>query len=230
MNERDPGKYSQAIYEVARGAAMDPAKGGIADATTRSQVDAYLKRVYTSVHGSDEGLEQVKAQALLAPLPPPDFKIKTAAEIALEKQKAFMEKYPEFALWMGIKGMLTGPDADKNFGDMKDTQVKGLKGVVTGGNPACRSKEIVVTISDPEQATAPPDTITLKLDKPLTGKPVAGTEIKWDGQPAAFTKEPFMLTMNADQDDIQGLKTETCVVPKVAPKGAPGVKKPAPKN
>lgn len=234
MNEKDPSKYSRALYAVARGAATDPAKGGIADPAVRTQVDAYLKRVYTTVHGSDEGLDQLKQQALASPLPPPDFKIKIGAEIALEKQKAFEAKYPEFALWMGIKGMLTGPDADKNFADMKDTEVKGLKGVVTKGNPDCRSKEVLVSIPDPEQQSAPPDTLTLKLDKPLTGKPVAGTEIKWDGVPAAFTKEPFMLTMSVDQADIQGMKTETCVPAKTGPakKPAPGgaVKKPAPKN
>jgi len=231
MSERDPTKYSLALYEVARGVGMDPAKGGISDAAVRTKVDSYLKGVYTQVHGSDEGLDQLKQQALLAPLPPPDFKIKTGAEIAMEKQKAFLEKYPEFALWMGIKGMLTGPDGDKQFDEMKDSQVKGLKAAVKSGAPDCRSKQIVVTIADPENASAPPDEITLKLDKPLTGKPVAGTEIKFDAVPAAFTKEPFTFTMNVvDQaTDIQGLKTDACTPAKVAPKGV-GTKKAPPKK
>ena len=77
------------------------------------------------------------------------------------------------------------------------------------GVPECHSKEVKVAVPDPDQPTATaPAEITIKLDKPLTGKPVAGTEIKWDGQPAAYTKEPFMLTMDVDQTDIQGMVTD----------------------
>src|ERR1019366_6090483 len=61
-----------------------------------------------------------------------------------QQVKEFQEKYPELALWMGIKGMLAGPDGDKSFADMKDQQVKGLKGKVMSGVPECRSKEILV--------------------------------------------------------------------------------------
>jgi tetratricopeptide (TPR) repeat protein len=222
MSEKDPSKYSLALYEVARGAAMDPAKGGIADTAMRTQVDGYLKRVYTTVHGSDEGLDPLKQQALLAPLPPAGFAIKTVAEVAAEKQKAFQEKYPELALWMGIKGLLAGPDGDKNFAEMKDSKVAGLKGKVMSGVPECRSKEILVAVPEPDQKSTLTAEIALKLDKPLTGKPVAGTEIKWDGQPTALTKEPFMLTMSVDQADLQGMSTDPCtppVVKKAPPKG-----------
>ena len=89
-----------------------------------------------------------------------------------------------------------------------------------------------MAVPDPENSTATPvPEITLKLDKPLTGKPVVGTEIKWDGQPAAFTKEPFMLTMNVDQADIQGMATDPCTPPAAKKKGpATTTKKPAPKS
>jgi tetratricopeptide (TPR) repeat protein len=224
MSEKDPTKYSLALFEVARGAAMDPAKGGIADTAIRTQVEAYLKRIYTTVHGSDEGLDQLKQVALASPFPPAGFAVKTAAEIAMEKQKAFAEKYPETALWMGIKGMLAGPEGDANFASMKDTLVKGLKGKIMSGVPECRSKSVLIAVPDPEQPSTLTAEITLKLDKPLTGKPVAGTEIKWDGQPTAFTKEPLMLTMDVDQADIQGMAVDPCTVPapkKAAPKPAP---------
>jgi hypothetical protein len=206
---------------------MDPAKGGIPDAAQRTTIDNFLKNAYVGFHGGDDGLAELKQQALAAAFPPADLKIKTSAEIAMEKQKAFQEKYPELALWMGIKGMLAGPDADKNFTDMKDTQVKGLKGKIMGGNPDCRSKEVLVAVPEPDQTSTLTAEITLKLDKPLTGKPVAGTEIKWDGQPAAFTKEPFMLTMAVDQADIQGMATDPCTPPAAK---KPAAKKPAPKK
>jgi hypothetical protein len=59
----------------------------------------------------------------------------------------------------------------------------------------------------------------LKLDAPLTGKPGTGTEIQWEGVPAAFTKEPaFMLTMETEKAKIDGLKVTPCAgaVPKKA--------------
>ena len=52
--------------------------------------------------------------------------------------------------------------------------------------------------------------ITLKLDKPLPGKPEVDSEFQWEGVPSAFTKDPFMLTMDTEIGKIQGLKTTPC--------------------
>ena len=76
--------------------------------------------------------------------------------------------------------------------------------------------------------------ITLKLvadDKPdaLTGKPDTGAavEIQWEGVPSAFTKEPFMLTMDTEKAKITGLNLTPCAAAPVK-KAAP--KKSAPKK
>lgn len=231
LQQKNPDTFPQGLYFIARADAMDPAKGGIPDAAQRAKIDTFLKNAYVSFHGADDGLAELKQQALASAFPPADFKIKTSAEIAMEKQKAFQDKYPELALWMGIKGMLAGADGDAQFASMKDSLVKGLKGKIVSGSPECRSKEILVAVPEPDQTTTPRAELTLKLDKPLTGKPVVGTEIKWDGQPAAFTKEPFMLTMNVDQADIQGMATDPCTPPAAKKKGpATTTKKPAPKS
>ena len=93
---------------------------------------------------------------------------------------------------------------------------------------------------DPTQQSAPVAEITLRLDATLTGKPVAGSEIQWSGGvPSAFTKVPFMLTMDIEKAKTEtlegtaaspGLKTEPCTVP--AATKAPAIKKnvPAPKK
>jgi hypothetical protein len=219
LRQKNAETFPQGLYLIARAAAMDPTKGGIPDAAQRTTIDTFLKNAYINFHGADDGLAELKQQALTAPFPPADFSIKTSAQIAMEKQKAFQEKYPEVALWMGLKGMLAGPESDKNFGDMKDSLVKGFKGKIMGGVPECRSKELLVAVPDPESTSAPIAEITLKLEKPLTGKPIAGTEIKWDGQPVAFSKEPFMLTMAVDADALQGVATDPCAAapPKKTP-------------
>ncbi len=206
ISERNPDKFPGAIYEIARAVATDPAKGGL-DEQTRKTVDAYLNKIYTQYHGADDaGLQQLKQQALASPLPPPDFKIKTAAEIATEKEAEFKEKNPQLALWMGIKKQLTDTNGSQYFDStLKNAAVPKLKGTVVEGKPACRSKEVLVALSD---ATHPE--VALKLDMPLTGKPVAGTEIQWEGVPSAFTPDPFLLTMDTEKAKVEGMKTEMC--------------------
>ena len=45
---------------------------------------------------------------------------------------------------------------------------------------------------------------------PLKGKPAEGTEFQWEGVPSAFSKDPFELTMDTEQDKVEGLATEAC--------------------
>ena len=59
--------------------------------------------------------------------------------------------------------------------------------------------------------------ITLKLDKPLGGKPEPDTEFQWEGVPAAFTKDPFMLNMDTETAKLDGLKTTSCTTPAARP-------------
>jgi len=55
-------------------------------------------------------------------------------------------------------------------------------------------------------------------------KPELGGEIQFDkGAPTEFAADPFNLTMDADKENIEGLKGEPCAAPKAPAKG--GVKK-----
>jgi hypothetical protein len=208
---------SRAIYSFIRAAVIDPSLGGTADP---KKITDYANTVYTGYHGSDEGLEQLKQQARSSPLPPPGFKVMTATELSSIKQKEFAEKFPQYALWMGIKGQLSDANGQQYFeGQLKDADVSGqggqraLKGMVLDGRPTCRSRELLVSIPDPSKpGSAAPGEILLKLDAPLTGKP-ATTPIEWDGIPRAFTKEPFLLTMETDKSKITGLKVDPCGPP-----------------
>jgi hypothetical protein len=200
-----PEKISAGLYEVARAVVLDPTLGGTAP--DPKAIEAYLNNLYAQYHGGDdEGLKQLKAMAKASPMPPADFKIKSAAEIAREKEEEFKKTNPQLALWMGIKGQLADQNGDQYFASsLKDAQVPKLKGTLVEGKPACRSKELLVAISD---ATHPE--VALKLDAPLTGKPEAGAEIQWEGVPSAFTKEPFLLTMDTEKAKIENLKSSPC--------------------
>ena len=48
---------------------------------------------------------------------------------------------------------------------------------------------------------------------PLTGKPVLGTEIEFEGTGKTLTKEPFMVTFDVEKAKITGLKEEKVAAP-----------------
>jgi len=187
--EKDPNKYPLAIYEIARALEI----GG----------------------PDDEDLKKLRQMSKAGPRPPADFKIKTANEIAAEKEEEFKTKNPQLALWMSIRRQLTDANGEQYFeSSMKGTGLPKLKGTLVDAKPACRSKELVVALSD---ATHPE--VTLKLDMPLTNKPDLGAEIQFDGgAPQEFSKDPFNLTMDVEKEKIEGLKGEACAGPKAAPK------------
>jgi len=212
-----PEKVSQALWEIARSTSLDPARSGL-EAKDLPGIEAYLKKIYISIHGGDDGLEQLKSQAGAAPTPPAGFKIKTAAEIAAEKQVDFKEKNPQLAMWMGIKGQLADTNGEQYFqGQLKDAAMPKLKGTLVEAKPACRPKELLVAVPLPDAQKPYQSEITLKLDKPMAGKPESDGEFQWEGVPAAFTKDPFMLTMDTEAAKLDGLKTTPCTTPAARP-------------
>ena len=206
-----PEKVPQALYEFARAAALDPTLAGTMDAKA---LNSYLESAYNTFHGSLEGLDQLKTLAKASPLPPADLKIETATAIAARKQAEFEQTNPQLALWMKIKGALADPNNPNYFDtELKDSAVPPLKGTLLEGKPACKSKELLVAIPLPDQQGSPVAEITLKLDAPLTGKPETGGTIQWTGVPKAFTKDPFMLTMETEKAKVENLKTTPCGAP-----------------
>jgi hypothetical protein len=202
-------KVTLAIYEFARAAAIDPTLGGTMDPKA---LQTYLENAYSGYHGSLDGLDQLKQQAKAAPLPPAGFTIETASAIAQKKQEKFEQSNPQLAMWMKIKGALSATDGEQYFaGTLKDSAVPKLKGTLVEAKPACRPKELLVALPEPDQQGGLRPEITLKLDAALTGKPDTGTEIQWEGVPAAFTRDPaFMLTMETEKAKIEGLKMTPC--------------------
>jgi hypothetical protein len=209
--------YPKAVYEFVRAMVMDPTLGGTQDGAKMTDT---LTKLYVNYHGGPDGLDQLKEQAKANPLPPAGFTIESSQKVAERKQKEFQEKYPQLALWLGIKSQLAAANGTQYFeSQLKDSAVPKLKGMLVEGKPSCRSKELLISVPEPEQQGNAPAVITLKLDAPLTGKPEAG-EVQWEGVPSAFAAEPvFMLTMDTEKAKIEGLKTTPCT-PAAAHPGA----------
>lgn len=200
-----PEKITPGLWHMARAVAIDPTLSGTSQA---KPIEDYLNSTYTTYHGPDEeGLKQLKEQAKAAPNPPDDFKIKSQVQIAIEKEEEFKRSNPQLALWMEIKKQLADTQGDQYFeNSLKSAAVPPLKGTIVEAKPECHSKELVLALSDAKNPE-----VTLKLDSPLGGKPELGTEIQFSGVPTAFTKDPaFMLSMDAEKDKIDGIKTEPC--------------------
>ncbi|HEX3746670.1 MAG TPA: hypothetical protein VHW09_22185 [Bryobacteraceae bacterium] len=230
---KDPTKVQQALYYWAR-ATVDPV-GGVGELDTAGQktLDDYLKRVYTTIHGSDEGLADLKTLAGKSPTPPADFKVKTASEVAAAKEEEFRTKNPRLAMWMSIKGQLADTNGQQYFDDqLKEHDMSGangdklLRGVIVEGKPSsCRPKELLVAVPMPDATGTPVAEITLKIEPPLTGKVEPGGEIFFNGVPSAFSKDPFMLTMDTSKDKIDGLTLTPCAAGRAPVGRAPAPKK-----
>lgn len=204
-----PEKIPAAIYEFERAAALDPTLDGTSK--DPAAVVKYADNAYIKLHGSDEGLAQLKDQAKQGPLPPEGFKIETATEIATKKQAQFEQSNPQLALWMKLKGALSDTNGDQYFqSQLKDAAVPQLRGTLVEAKPACHPKELLVAVPLPDTQGALRPEITLKLDAPLGGKPELNTEFHWEGVPTAFTRDPFMLTMTVEKSKVQGLKETPC--------------------
>jgi len=209
MCMRNEGKRSEAAYEFLRATSVDATLGGTQKADV---IQGFVDKYYIALHGSDEGLADLKTAVKNSPLPPDGFKIKTATEIAEAKEAEFEKTNPQLALWMKIKGALADTNGEQYFaGQLKDSAVPQLRGVLVDAKPSCHSKELVVAVPLPDSSPTPE--ITLKLDAPLAGKPELNSEFHWQGIPTEFTKDPaFMLTMTVEKAKLDGLKTAPCTV------------------
>src|ERR1035438_3066127 len=102
-----PDKLQQAVFEYARAVVEPQGPPFGLDAANQKTFDTFLTTTYTRLHGSGEGLAQLKDMAKNSPVPPAGFKIKTAQEIDLEEQAKFAKDNPQLAMWMGIEGQLS---------------------------------------------------------------------------------------------------------------------------
>lgn len=216
-SEKDPAKMPTALFYFARAATYEGA--GALNPAGRQQVMAYVQRAYKGFHGSDDGFNNLLAAAKAAALPPADFHIKNATEIAEELQKKAAEdaaKNPELTLWKNLKAELTGPDGANYFNSsMKGAQVTTLKGKVVKLEPETKPKTIVMALEDGVTADA-----TLKFEMALPGKVDLGTELSFEGVPDSYTTSPYMVVFNVEPDKLHGWtgKNPPPVRRKTAPK------------
>lgn len=205
LAEKDPAKQAAALYDFARAAAYDGA-GALAP-PGRQSVQQYLEKVYTSYHGSKDGLDALEATAKASPLPTADFKILSTEDIEkenIQKQNDLALKNPSLALWLNIRTALTGADGDNYFNqNMKGAQTPAFTGKLISASPETKPKTLVLAIADKDNPN-PKGDVTVNLDSPLPGKADGDTIITFQGIPQSYTANPFMVTFNAEKASIKG--------------------------
>ncbi len=229
LAQKKPERQSEVLYHFARAAAYE-GPGALAP-EARKTIDAYFAKAYTTYHGKDEaGLAELKKLAATQAFPPEGFHIKNVNEIAAENEQEFAKQNPAMAMWMNLKKELTGANGGQYFeSSLKNAHIPGgaggvqkFRGTLISSKPPTAPKELVLGVVDPNT----PD-VTLVLETPMRGKADAGTVLEFEGVVSAFSKEPFMLTLDVDSPaKISGWPAAA----PAAKKAAPGAKKAAPKK
>jgi hypothetical protein len=210
LAEKNPSLYPEALWSFARAAAYDGP--GSLPAANRTSVQTYFKKIYDQYHGSDDGADQLLAQAKATPLPPDGFKIVSAADTENQRAAALQTKIqadPSLGLWYSLQQSLTGDQGESFFtNNVKDAGIPGgangikdFSGTVISVEPPDRPKKVVLGVLDPTKPDA-----TLVFDDPLpAGAVKVGDKIQFAGVGDSFTKEPFMLTFK--EPELPGIKT-----------------------
>jgi tetratricopeptide (TPR) repeat protein len=225
-------RYSEALYSIARSLAVTGATALPPAAATAAE--GYLKRAYTGYHGDLSDLDKLKAAVSSGPLPPPDFHIKSVAEIDKEKfanEEEYNKAHPDVALWRQIRTTLKSDQGDTYFPNVKETLIPTPEiGFFKAKVVAVNDKDLVINV-DAEAGDG-----TLKFEKPINGKVInPGDPIEFKAVVESFQKEPYMLTMTVDdpKEMVKGLpadafsaekptkKTTPKAPPKAGPRAAP---------
>jgi len=218
---KNVARFSEAFFWIARSLQIT---GPMAlNAPVKTAADKFLKQAYNGYHGDASGLDDLMKASSSSPAPPPGFHIDSAVEIANKQAgdaEAFAKAHPDLALWRKIRDALTAADGDMYFMQIKGSEIPPQEGefkkftakVVMYNSP----KEIVLNVDN-----AAGD-VTLKFENPLKGMPLdPGTEIKFKGVVDDFKKDPYMLTLTVDKEDVEG-------IPAAAFAGAPPATKKRP--
>ncbi len=149
-SEKDPAKIPTALFYFARAATYEGQ--GALNPTARQQAMAFVQKAYKSFHGSDTDFNKLIAAAKAGPMPPADFAIKNAIDIAkadIANEEEWNKAHPQEALWKGIKMALTGADGANYFNSsMKDAKLPTLKGKVVSLEPENKPKTILLAVDD----------------------------------------------------------------------------------
>jgi tetratricopeptide (TPR) repeat protein len=190
-----------AIWFAARASVVAP------NAQYQQQIEKYAKGLYVKYHAGEDGWADVVAQAKANPVQPSGFTVKpapTPAEQAHTMATATAPAKMDFAQWEFILSNGAQADQDLVWNAIKGKAVQ-LNGTVI--KATATEFDIAGSLDDIEAKKAD---ITLTFEAPIPVRliPKEGASLDFQGEPASYTPNPFLMTME------KGMLPK----PKVAPK------------
>jgi tetratricopeptide (TPR) repeat protein len=188
------------IWYAARASTIAPPQ-------SQAQIEKYAKGQYMKYHGGEDGWTDVLAQAKANPDPPAGFTIKPAPSPAEQAHNMVVATPPDkmdFATWEFVLSNGKQEDQDAVWNAIKGKPVY-MNGVVI---KATSTEFDIAGSSDDIDAKKPDITLTFEEKVPLRLIPKEGASLDFQGNPASYTPNPFMMVME------KGLLPK----PKVAPR------------
>lgn len=207
-------KIPQALFEYARAGSVD-GPGALPDAGKQQALN-FFNTEYKNYHGADDGKDQVLAQAKTSALPPDNFSIVSANDIANQQANAMNQRIasdPAFKIWYAIKSSLQDKGDAFFASDIKDAEIPGgaegvkdFTGTVISLDPPDRPTKVILGVESP---TVPDATLTFSQPLPADAltKIQVGQKLDFSGVADSYNKDPYMLTFK--DPTIPGVKTTT---------------------
>ncbi|HXJ86491.1 MAG TPA: hypothetical protein VMS18_06725 [Candidatus Binatia bacterium] len=189
-----PDNSLNAIWYSARASAVAPAQ-------LQAQIEKYARGLYVRYHGGDDGWPEVLAKAKAGTAAPADLAtlIKPAPTPAEQAHNMVQQTAPDkmdFAQWEFILSNGSQEDQDAVWNAIKGKPVQ-MVGKVISAEP---DTFMIAGSSDDIDSNKPDITLKFEDKVPVKMIPKDGTDnFQFQGEPASYTPNPFMMVMEKGQ-------------------------------
>jgi hypothetical protein len=186
--QQNPPDYQNGIWYAARAAAVAPqaSQGGI---------EKYARSQYVKYHQGDDGWDNIinaaKAGGPQVPIPPPP----TPADQAHDMVGKTPPDKMDFATWEFVLSNGNQADQDTVWNAIKGKAVQ-MNGTVISTEPA---QFMIAGSSDDIDAKKADITLQFEDKVPARLIPKDGASFDFQGEPASYTPNPFMMVMQKGQ-------------------------------
>jgi tetratricopeptide (TPR) repeat protein len=160
----------------------------------QQQIEKYAKNQYMKYHCAEDGWTDLLAQAKANPAEPANFAIKPCPTLPEQAHNMMAGTEPEkmdFGTWEFILSNGSQADQDTVWNAIKGKAVQ-MQGVVI---KATATEFDIAGSSDDIDAKKADITLTFEDKVPLKLIPKEGASLDFQGEPASYTPNPFMMTM-----------------------------------
>ncbi|MFZ0735092.1 MAG: hypothetical protein WAM79_22435 [Candidatus Sulfotelmatobacter sp.] len=186
--QQSPPDYQNGIWYAARAAAVAPA-------ASQAGIEKYAKSQYVKFHAGDDGWDDIMNAAKAGG---PQVPIKPAPTPAEQAHNMITQTSPDkmdFATWEFV--LTNGSQADQ---DSVWNAIKG-KAVQMNGTVISTTPEEFMIAGSSDDIDAKKADITLQFEEKVPARliPKDGASFDFQGEPASYTPNPFMMVMEKGQ-------------------------------